>query len=841
MPHSYDQLGRKASDTLPDGGIVSYHYFPTGELKDTSGARTYSVSYTYDSQGRMKTMLAGSGTTTWNYDPARGWLTGKLYNDGTGPSYTYTPAGRLLTRAWARGITTTYGHDGAGSLTSVTYSDGVTPNVTYSLDRVGRLASVSDAAGTRALSYKDDGQPSTESFTAGMFSGMSITSGYDSLLRRNSFQVQTSGSSMVQQSFGYDAASRMATATEGDHAATYGYVANSGLVGQVTFSHASSAVMTTSKAYDNLNRLTSIANVLASGSTVASTSYTYNAANERTEAKLADGGSWKYDYDTLGQVTGGSRRLSDGTRLEGEQFGYTFDGIGNRLQTTTNGRVSTYTPNALNQYTQRTVPGAADILGTASPAATVTVNKQPVARQGGYWHFQLTADNTAGPILAPVDIVAAVTSGSANTVTETLGHSYVAQTPEVFQYDLDGNLTQDGRWNYTWDGENRLIEMSPIAGVPAGGRKQLAFAYDYQSRRISKSVSVWNAASGTYDQSAVLEFVYDGWNLGAELSGSGSLVRKYLWGLDLSGTPQGAGGVGGLLAETDVAAASTVFPAFDGSGNLAQAIKQDHGTVAADYEFGPCGEILTKAEGAFANPMRFSGKYSDVEAGLVYYGFRYHSSALGRCLTRDPIAESGGLNIYTLDDNDPVNWVDICGLSKLDLNYELYYTADEMQDIGDRLNDPANLIAQTDLAALIRQMRRAVGRYDPNGKCGNCIHQLVLSGEGTSGAGGVIIWSETTFTRAIGADMLRAAQVEPKYAAWLARFDNVLAAIRPLLCKDATVYFLNCFAGAGRDGDRLLHYLDLRLGNGVAHLPLGKASFSFGNPSSDGGFKSTPR
>ena len=530
MPHSYDQLGRRASDTLPDGGIVSYHYFPTGELKDTSGARTYSVSYTYDSQGRMKTMLAGTGTTTWNYDPARGWLTGKLYNDGTGPTYTYTPAGRLLTRAWARGITTTYGHDGAGSLTSVTYSDGVTPNVTYSLDRVGRLASVSDAAGTRALSYKDDGQPSTESFTAGMFNGMNITSGYDSFLRRNSFQVQTSGTTLVHQSFGYDPASRMASATEGDHSATYGYLPNSNLADQVVFNHNGSPVMTTSKAYDNLNRLTSISNVLASGSTVASTSYTYNAANERTEAKLADGGYWKYDYDTLGQVTGGSRRLSDGTRLEGEQFGYTFDGIGNRVQTTTNGRVATYTSNALNQYAQRTVPGAADILGTASSAASVTVNKKPVARQGEYWHFQLTADNTLGPMLAPVDIVAAVTSGSANTVTETSGHSYVAQTPEVFQYDLDGNLTQDGRWNYTWDGENRLIGMSSIASVPSGGKKQLAFAYDYQSRRISKSVSAWDTTSANYAQAVVLEFVYDGWNLVAEVRNSGSLLRSYLWG-----------------------------------------------------------------------------------------------------------------------------------------------------------------------------------------------------------------------------------------------------------------------------------------------------------------------
>ncbi|MGK0187584.1 MAG: hypothetical protein ACI9R3_003372 [Verrucomicrobiales bacterium] len=45
------------------------------------------------------------------------------------------------------------------------------------------------------------------------------------------------------------------------------------------------------------------------------------------------------------------------------------------------------------------------------------------------------------------------------------------------------------------------------------------------------------------------KFVYDGWNLVAELNArsSDALLRSYIWGLDTSGTFQGAGGVGGLL------------------------------------------------------------------------------------------------------------------------------------------------------------------------------------------------------------------------------------------------------------------------------------------------------
>ena len=45
-----------------------------------------------------------------------------------------------------------------------------------------------------------------------------------------------------------------------------------------------------------------------------------------------------------------------------------------------------------------------------------------------------------------------------------------------------------------------------------------------------------------------MKFVYDGWNLMAELNATNNaVIRSFMWGLDLSGSPQGAGGVGGLL------------------------------------------------------------------------------------------------------------------------------------------------------------------------------------------------------------------------------------------------------------------------------------------------------
>jgi YD repeat-containing protein len=66
---------------------------------------------------------------------------------------------------------------------------------------------------------------------------------------------------------------------------------------------------------------------------------------------------------------------------------------------------------------------------------------------------------------------------------------------EVFTYDADGNLTQDGRWTYTWDGENRLIEMKRDTGTPAGARQRLVFEYDHQGRRIRKQFYTHNGSN----------------------------------------------------------------------------------------------------------------------------------------------------------------------------------------------------------------------------------------------------------------------------------------------------------------------------------------------------------
>jgi len=52
----------------------------------------------------------------------------------------------------------------------------------------------------------------------------------------------------------------------------------------------------------------------------------------------------------------------------------------------------------------------------------------------------------------------------------------------------------------------------------------------------------------------------------------------------------------------------------------------------------------------------------DFASGVTYYGFRYYDPGTGRWPSRDPMGEYGGLNLYSMVGNNPVNAWDLLGL-----------------------------------------------------------------------------------------------------------------------------------------------------------------------------------
>jgi RHS repeat-associated protein len=170
-------------------------------------------------------------------------------------------------------------------------------------------------------------------------------------------------------------------------------------------------------------------------------------------------------------------------------------------------------------------------------------------------------------------------------------------------------------------------------------------------------------------------FIYDGWNEVAEVvtTPQSTTTNLYVWGLDLSGSLQGAGGIGGLLAATfdNTAALYT----YDANGNVSQLVSSD-GSLLAHYEYDPFGKTIVSdgvprqsANSATAgllaqtNPFRFSTKHWNDATGLGYWGYRWYVADIGRWLSRDPIGERGGLHLYGFVANYPIGFVDPVGFS----------------------------------------------------------------------------------------------------------------------------------------------------------------------------------
>ncbi|MBI2437570.1 MAG: RHS repeat-associated core domain-containing protein [Lentisphaerae bacterium] len=532
-----------------------------------------------------------------------------------------------------------------------------------------------------------------------------IDRSYDSYGRSTGFGL----GSDCQVAYGYDAFGRLNQISNFQFQASYSYLANSDLISG--YSDSASGLQVTRTYEANRNLLTQIKNQVDS-ETLSQFDYANDAGGRRTSVKHS-GSAFEtgpafnlYDYNSRSEVTVGDRfwgaNLNDTSDpVTGQGFAYMYDNIGNRTSSSRDNEESIYTANNLNQYSQRTVADLIDIIGSAETNITVTVNDLPTTRHEKYWHRGLDVTNDFSAVWQEINVIGVYNPPGTNDpdiVSSETGHVFVAKTPETFNYDDDGNLLSDGRFNYSWDAENRLIGAETLTNLPSSvPRVKLEFAYDYMSRRVGKKVYAWNATSNEFQLSSISSFLYDSWNMIQEIDHSPfhRIADSFIWGLDLSRSLQGAGGVGGLLARyrsvtrfyddngklvvchrppgnpenrKTIRINESAWPAhqahgdtlgacdgssisnsaflyiYDGNGNVSElllsSVVSPQLSVAAHYEYSPFGElIVATGPEAFDNVWRFSTKYYDEETALVMYQLRPYSPNLGRWLARDPIGE----------------------------------------------------------------------------------------------------------------------------------------------------------------------------------------------------------
>ena len=535
--------------------------------------------------------------------PHGGVDTAKTYADGSCIAYDYTADGKRTRTTWARGAWRQNAYNERNLVSGTTYSDAATPSVAYT--------------------YADSGAVAAATLSDGTSYGYS----YDARLLCTNESVAVGGEAFAvnRTHDGFRRASETAVVVaDVRHAAKVRLYDSEDRVCGYALTNAAGRGVSVTLAYDG-SHVTNVAYTLPNGGVLA-----VNLTRERARKEFVTrrdcffGGQPVYWYETGYDLLGRPTNATDSASLTREwlynhrselaaaavgtnRYGYAYDAIGNRLWSAANAVTNSYAVNCLNQY--------ASILRASAP---------------------------------PREIVP--------------------------QYDADGNMTRDGRFAYAYDAENRLVAVTSAAET--NGAICVLNFYDHRSRRIRKVVQRLSvgvapppsppAETRKWETTETHTFVWDGMNVVLErvafADGTTRMV-EYFWGLDKSGSEQGAGGVGGLLA----ASLDGVFhvPCYDHNGNIVRYVSET-GAIVAQYVYAPYGNVV-ESSGPLADVFAFgfSTKCRDRETGLVAYQRRFYSPGLGRWLSRDPIGEEGGENLYAFGRNSPSWLLDALGLELL--------------------------------------------------------------------------------------------------------------------------------------------------------------------------------
>ena len=338
----------------------------------------------------------------------------------------------------------------------------------------------------------------------------------------------------------------------------------------------------------------------------------------------------------------------------------------------------------------------------ASPVATNSFAygydylHRPVSRSGDTFAYNSRGEVTNATIAANASAYAydgignlsesSVATGGLPAVATSYYANSLNQYESIWSADDDawlehsenGEVTRFGERGFLYDAKSRLVcagvwvfdEERYYAGDFTDYDELYSFEfvvsnrYDHLDRRVQK---ITPAATHTY--------FYDGWMLIKEvianINGTTDVI-EYHWGKDLSGTIGGAGGVGGLLylsiSNSSTPNSSTrqlYIPFYDAYGNV-MGYWDAQGSVVAEYTYDAFGKLISSS-GPMSDvfSFRYSTKYFDPETGFYYYGYRFYSPELKRWISRDPIGEEGGVNLYAMCGNNLISSFDVLGQRRM--------------------------------------------------------------------------------------------------------------------------------------------------------------------------------
>ncbi|MDD3144653.1 MAG: M15 family metallopeptidase [Candidatus Gracilibacteria bacterium] len=586
--YTYNKLNQVISITDEEGNITNYTYTYTGKVKTenrVTNSGNLTTSYTYDNMGNMTSVTDSEGNiTNYQYDQLNR-LVKQIYADEKEVNYVYDTNNNLVQK--------TDKVNCEARESTLGCPNGTIINYTY--DSQNRLISKNITNGNGVVGITSE------------------TYSYDSLGR----MIEANDSNNHKIEFSYDSLGRMITETQSGSLVSYGYDNNNNLtsINDVNYS------------YDNLNRITNIGydsnNIAAYNYTgLENTSIIYDNNTSiikgydslsRTNSLNNGVNTYNYTYDDVNNITSDSIKnylYDDIYRLKEVQNNtnqeilesFNYDDVGNRINNfnskTGSGASFDYETNILNQYT---------------------------SLSGSISSYELQ------------EIIEEIQTGSGETQTITTYTGSLVTTNEntSFVYDNNGNLKNNGTFEFSYDYKNRLTKVETSSGIIA------QYSYDVLNRRYLKET-----------ENERVEYIYSNENTLQEITTDETTnittTKNYING----------SGLDDLIAYEEN---NDIYYFHKNHLGSVEGISDSSGNIVVSYEYDSFGNFEITSGTDNGNTRLYTGREYDSEIGLYYFRARYYSAEIGRFISRDPIDIADDVNLYAYVGNNSLNYVDLMG------------------------------------------------------------------------------------------------------------------------------------------------------------------------------------
>lgn len=607
--YEYDAWGNIAAAVSPAGARTTFEYDAKGlhctAVVDPVGRRT---EFEYDANDRLvKTTRPDGKTRSYSYLPCS-WVATTNASSKT-LSVTRDKTFRILSLTNGAGDTTTYDYDADGRRVSRTDPEGNT--FFYVYDAMGRYLGTTSTLGRRL-----DQQYDSDWNVAGVTDGRGNTTRYryDAAGRRIAVGDPLGSSVTLTR----DPAGRITQITNArDQAITFAYDVSGRLVRR-SYDGAVAAELT----YDVAGRLVEMRDPRGI------TGFAYNADDVLTGISYYDGMAISIAPDGVGRAESlaypGGLNVSYTYDVLGRTTAVSWSGASVSFTYTDTGEIATVTRGngTSTAYTYDDARRVASVTHNdgSSDFAAVAVTRDDAGRI-----VSLDESLPAVPVLS--DQASSATYDAANQISDMAAAAYT--------YDADGNLVASGlgAWTAAYNAVNRPTQVV---------RNGLTATYDYDALGYRTRVTIGESQVRDYHLSHVgtILFETDAWGAlrACFIYASGRPVA--MW------TPSGG----------------TFYYHYDQNLHTI-ALTDASGDVVAAYRYTPYG-LIAGQSGSVDNPFTWCGGMGVVGdgGGLYWMTHRLYDAASGRFLSRDPIGQRGGVNLYAYAGGDPANRADPSGL-----------------------------------------------------------------------------------------------------------------------------------------------------------------------------------